>query len=358
VATLALGGCGEAPVKLQPPPAGAPPLIVGVIANTLGAGSAMGAEQHRVNSLGVRWIREELDWTSAEPQPGVFTWGEFDRLLQSAAAHRLRVLPLLLGTPGWAGPRSLGLPDDPRAFAAFAAAAAARYGPSGSFWHAHPELDSKLAPQWFELWNEPYTLSYSRGGVDPARYAAMVLDAGRAGRAANPRTRWLMAADLEYKNSSGARVDWLAALYAAEPKLNAGFDGVAVHPYSFYSPNAGPDTADIDFRFDRVGAIEDELTAHGAGRKPMWITELGWSTCDLRPDCASAHDQAQWLADAFAKVRSTYASFVRAVFVYHLIDFPDHAQSDPAGRFGLLSVDGSHKPAWSVVNAEARLAVR
>ena len=318
----------------------------------------MGAEQNKVDSLGVRWIREQLDWSTAEPQPGVFTWSEFDGLLQSAAIHRLRVLPVLLGTPGWAGPEPLGLPNDPKAFAAFAAAVAARYGPGGSFWRAHRQLDSALAPRWFELWNEPYTVAYSRGGVDPARYAAMVLDAARAGRAINPRTRWLMAADLEYQNSAGKRLDWLAALYAAEPKLNTGFDGVAVHPYSFYPPSAGSDAAAIDFRFDRVAAIEDELTAHGADGKPMWITELGWSTCDLRPDCTSAHDQGQWLADAFTKIRSTYASFVRAVFVYHLFDFPDHAPSDPAGRFGLLNVDGSRKPAWSVVNAEARLAGR
>jgi Beta-galactosidase len=139
---LALVGCGEAPVKITSPPSGAPPLVVGVIANTIAAGKAMGSEQDKVEALGVRWIREELDWSTVEPQPGVFTWSTFDRLLENAASRRLRVLPLLLGTPSWAGPKSLGLPDDPAAFAVFAAAAATRYGPGGSF--------GAFIPSWIE----------------------------------------------------------------------------------------------------------------------------------------------------------------------------------------------------------------
>lgn len=343
---------------MTPPPTASPPLVVGVIANTLGAGSSMAAVQDKVDSLGVRWIREELDWPAFEPQPGVFTWGAFDRLLESASAHRLRVLPLLLATPGWAGPKPLGLPSDPQAFGTFAARVAARYGPGGNFWRAHPELDAKLAPRWFELWNEPYTRAYSTGGVDPQRYAQMVVAAARDGRAANPRSRWLMAAELQYQPNSGPRLDWLSALYAADPNLNASFDGVAVHPYSFYAPQAGPDAAALDFRFERLAAIERELVAHGAQDKPIWITELGWSTCDLRPDCTSDHDQAQRLADAFALVRSRYASFVRALFVYHLVDFPDDSSDAREGRYGLLNLDGSRKPAWSVVSAEARFGSR
>jgi exo-beta-1,3-glucanase (GH17 family) len=167
-----------------------------------------------------------------------------------------------------------------------------------------------------------------------------------------------MAADLDYQPSSGQRLDWLAALYAAEPDLNGAFDGVALHPYSFYPPSAGPDSAAQDFRFDRVAAIERELATHGAADKPVWITELGWSTCDLRPDCTSDHDQAQRLADAFTLIRSSYASFVRAVFVFHLEDFPGDASNNREGRYGLLNLDGSRKPAWSVVRAEAKLSSR
>ena len=356
-AAVALAACGTAPLLVRPPPPGAPPLIVGVIANTLGAGPKMGADQSQVEALGVQWIREELDWPPAQPRPGQYDWATFDRLLESAAEHHLHVLPLILGTPSWAGPGPRALPNDVDAFAAFVGRAAARYGPDGAFWREHSELDARLAPEWFELWNEPYTTAFSTAGVDPARYAQMVVAAVRAGRAANPRTRWLMEAGLQYEAGSGQYHDWLGALYAAEPDLSASFDGIAVHPYSFVDPTAGGSTAPLADRFARIGAIEQDLVGHGGAGKPMWITELGWSTCEQRPGCTSQHDQAQWLSDAFSLVRTRYASFVRALFVYHLYDFAV-APLSREDHYGLLNLDGSRKPSWSVVHEEARFADR
>ena len=47
---------------------------------------------------------------------------------------------------------------------------------------------------------------------------------------------------------------------------------------------------------------------------------------------------------------------MRAVFVYHLHDFPGRARSDREAHYGLLRTNGSRKPAWSVLRREARLA--
>lgn len=334
-----------------------PALIVGVVENTLDAGPQRGPEQSLVRSVGVRWIREELRWPDLEPQRGVFRWRSFDSLLTSAARHGLHVLPLLLGTPRWAGPAPLALPRNPATFASFAAAAAARYGPGGTFWRKHPKLDPRLAPQWFELWNEPYTLPYSQDGIKPARYARMVVAATAAGRAANPRTRWLMAVDLVYGNAQ-ARHNWIAALYRAEPDLNRSFDGVAVHPYSYYAPTAGANATSLAFRFNRVGTIAHELAAHGAGNRPIWITEVGWSTCQLRPDCVSDQSQARDLAATFALVRSRYARVVRALFVYRLSDLASGLPADREAHYGVMRTNGSRKPAFSVISAQARFGGR
>jgi hypothetical protein len=356
VVSLISSACGAhstpPPVTVPTPSPHASSLIVGVIAGTLGPQPAMGKAQQRVDELGVHWIREELDWPLAEPEPGVYRWAIFDRLFESAAEHHLHVLPLLLKTPDWAGPAQLGFPTDPATFATFAAHLAARYGPGGTFWTSHPKLNAGYAPAWFELWNEPFTTTFSTGGVDPARYARLVVAAARAGRAANPRTHWLMAADLLYEAPNGQSANWLDALYAAEPDLNRYVGGVAVHPYSYLPPSAGPRAGPLEERFARIGAIESVLRRHGAGQKPMWITELGWSTCSLRPACTSVHDQAQWLADAFTLVRTRYARFVRALFVYHLDDFAV-APDDREDHYGLTAVGGSQKPAWSVVRQEA-----
>jgi hypothetical protein len=353
----AAGCAGEAgSVTVLRPPAGAPPLRVGLIVNALDAGPGRPAELTRARSLGVRWIREELRWGAIERSPGQYRWERFDALLEAATRARLHVLPLLLGTPSWAGAGPLALPRDPAAFGAFAAHAAARYGPGGSFWRAHPRLDARYAPQWFELWNEPYTEHYSTDGVDPARYAAMVRSATVDGRAANRATRWLMAADLSYQDAAGTRRNWLDALAAADPGLMRAIDGVAVHPYGFGAPGAD-DGIPLPFRFDRIDAISDQLTRLGATRVPLWITEIGWSTCDVRPDCGSEYDQAQRIADVFTRVRRRPLSArVRAVFVYHLHDFAGRAADDREAHYGLLRTNGARKPAWGVIRREAQLA--
>ena len=360
LASAGVAGCaGDAgSVTVLRPPPGAPPLRVGLIANAAGQGSGSGRrhELERAQALGVHWIREQLDWDAIERSPGRYRWTRFDALMVAAARARLNVLPLLLGTPSWAGPASFGLPRDPAAFGAFAAHAAARYGPGGTFWRAHPRLDARLAPRWFELWNEPYTTAYSTGGVDPARYAAMVRAATVDGRAANRSTRWLMAADLTYLDTSGQRHEWLPALAAADPGLMRLVDGVAVHPYVFGTPGAD-DSIPLPFRFERIDAIGRQLAQLGAARAPLWITEIGWSTCDKRPDCGSEQEQAQRIADLFARVRSRpLSAHVRAVFVYHLHDFPGRAESDREAHYGLLRTNGSRKPAWGVLRSEARLA--
>jgi len=346
-------GCGAAakPIRLAPLPPGAPPLKIGVVADTLDdRGSARPQDDRRVRALGVRWIREELRWADVEPRPGVFRWTRFDRLLADSARRGLHVLPMLIGTPRWAGGSYYAMPD-PQAFGAFAAAAAARYGPGGSFWRTRRRL-AGYAPQWFELWNEPYTARYSAGVVDPVRYAQLVRATLTQGRAANPRARWLMAADLAYNDGSGRAYDWLAAIAAADPTLEADVDGVAVHPYAFVPPTDHSNDTQLRYRFDRVAAIERELAQHGAANPQIWITELGWSTCSLRPDCTTEHDQAQWIADAAAALRrAPLVGHVQALFVYHLRDFPGAGGSDREGHYGLLRTNGTRKPAWSVVRA-------
>lgn len=360
IACATLAGCADdaSSVTVPAPPRGAPPLRAGLVINALGAGSdrRRRVELGRARALGVRWIREELSWSAIERTPGRYRWERFDALMTAAARARLHVLPLLLGTPRWAGPGHFALPLDPIRFGTFAARAAARYGPGGAFWRARPRLDPRLAPQWFEIWNEPYFRFFSTTGVDPVRYAAMVRAATVSGRAANPATRWLMAADLTYLDESGRRREWLPALAAADPGLMRVIDGVAVHPYVFGTPGAD-DGIPLPFRFERVGAIARELTRLGAGPVPLWITEIGWSTCSTRPDCGSEHDQAQRIAEVFARVRRRPLSDrVRAVFFYHLHDFPGRAEGDREAHFGLLRTNGSRKPAWHVVRSGARLA--
>ena len=308
------------------------------------------------SQTGATWMRQDFFWSDIEPQPGVFDFSLYDQYVLDSAEHGIHLLPLLYDTPSWAGPTEDTIPADPSAYAAYVAAVVGRYGPHGTFWTAYPAL-AGYAIQTFELWNEPYYDSGDNGDYDPGLYARMVKAAAIAGRQADPDAHFLLAAENQAQLVGSNWVWWIDALYQAVPDLNNYFDGVAVHPY-------GDDLTDLSFptpgqaydgyeQIRRVEAIHQEFAAHGAANKPLWITEIGWPTCTSGSDrCTTPAGQAADLTTVFNYARTTWKSFVQAVFVYSYDDaYPD--PSNPEDDYGLAYNDGTPKPALAVFKAQA-----
>jgi hypothetical protein len=97
------------------------------------------------------------------------------------------------------------------------------------------------------------------------------------------------------------------------------------------------------------------MRAHGDGRKPIWMTELGWSStggapCErgmwagLKPSGVSVEAQAAHLRAAFHCLKRD--RYVRVAAWFTLQDDP--AQSPEELRhYGLLDASGAPKPAWA-----------
>jgi hypothetical protein len=322
----------------SPAPGG---LAVGLNVNANAWGADAGFVLDKAAFLGQRWIREEVSWSDVEPQRGQWNWSRYDQLFTASAQRGLQVLPLLTSPPSWAGPRWNSFPDDPADYGRFVAAVVARYGSNGAFWAAHPELP-KVPAQWFELWNEPYEEYFSVPSIDPARYAQLVRAGTTAGRAADPSAKFMLESTPYGK---GLPTTWTDALYAAMPDLNSYFDAVAVHAY-------GSDLASAGGQWRRtIEGVRAQLVAHGAADKPMWVTEMGWSTCPgANSDCTSESTQAARLAQALAALKTTYSSYVRGVMLYHFQDqFGDKKADDTQPYYGLVRDDFSPKPAATVV---------
>lgn len=342
----ALSGCGTAAVVPVVPPADG--LVLGLGANTLEGG--LGHEQDAVLELGVTHLREELGWPTVEPRRGQFDWAQFDAMMAAAARRSMTVLPTIDQTPPWLAKDPNTLPP-PGEWARFVATVVSRYGPHGSFWRVHPELDDSLAPRWFELWNEPYYEFFSRGGPDPARFAAMQRAAVTAGRAADPEARFLMPGETTYTTRDGTTSDWIGDLFRADPRLEDVFDGVVSHPYG-----TGPPThTDGDRRTQslRLDDLLAELDRHGAHDRPVWVTEIGWPTCRVRPACTNEAGQANDLASFIHLADTRWRDRVAAVYVYHLHDFQPGDPDDPQQHFGLLRLDGTRKPSWFAIRRAA-----
>ncbi len=337
-----------------PVSASAGTLRIGLTANAHGWGSQMATRQSTVISSGAKWLREQFDWSAIEPENGQYDWARYDQLELTSAQRGFTVLPLLMHTPSWAGGSWKAMPADPSAYADFVAHVTARYGPGGEFWAAHPEL-ADHAPEYFELWNEPYYPQYS-DAIDPGRYARLVKAAGQAGKAANPRAKFIAASETDIMpTGSHEWVSWTDAMYAAVPDLNDYFDAVAVHPYSKNRPPDAPIHGYIHDKFQRIATIHHHFQHHGAGGKPLWITEVGWSTCAVpSQDCISEAKQAAYASKLFSMVQGQYRSFVAAVFLYRTSDLGPRRSSDAELNYGLRRANGAPKPAWRVLQAATR----
>jgi hypothetical protein len=331
-------------------------LIVGLNADVDGWGDASTQPrmQQVTSQTGAQWMREEFDWATIEPQPGVFDFSYYDHYMQYAAAQGIHILATLDDTPSWAGADSSTIPSDPSTYAQFVAAFLARYGAGGSFWAANPALDGAPPIQVIELYNEPY---FNTGSdYDPAAYANVVKASYIAAKAVDPTVTVLMGAEMQSAiDASGDWQWWVDALYRAVPELNKYFDGVAMHDYGDQLTGLQPIVSGQPYpNYGNVLRIEDlrqQFISHGAGDKPFWITESGWSTCTGDSDCVSDGQQASNYQTLFQDVNTSWSSFVQAVFVYNYQDGAD----DPTGiqdGYGLVDLDGSAKPALAAFQQE------
>ena len=197
-------------------------LIVESNANVAGWGGASTAPRLDLvtGATDTKWLREEIDWATVEPQPGVFDFSYYDHFMLLAAQRGMHVLPVLYDTPSWAGPAYNAIPSDPTAFAQYVAAVVGRYGSNGSFWAQNPTLKGSAITTW-ELWNEPYLGSGDNGVYDPGAYARLVKAAAIAGRGADPNAKFLMAAEMQSAMTDGAWQWWVDAPTRPSPTSTA-----------------------------------------------------------------------------------------------------------------------------------------
>jgi hypothetical protein len=251
---------------------------------------------------GVSMVRFEFNGSAAAENA--------DEAFGDAASRGLKVCPLLQVDS------NLSTANVP-AFASHVAAYATRYGPSGTFWDENPALDGDLAPEVFELYNEPWGTWY--GPALPAKMVQLQKAAVAAGRAANAATKYTLAVEKTSGWSYGTT--WIDDLFA-NGLVAADFDVLAQHPYSI--AGQGPTETGTNSMIWRLEAARAEFTSRGID-KPFWLTEIGWSDYE-----ASQANIATW----YGQIDEVMAPrpYVEQVTFYQLIDWGDGGQQS---RFGI-----------------------
>ncbi|MFF3378654.1 cellulase family glycosylhydrolase [Streptomyces sp. NPDC002680] len=310
--------------------------------------------------LGVRWLRVDLSWRNIQPDsPSQYAWERFDRVVDSARARGLDVLPTLSYTPRWAADPSCANtsqacpPADDGQFAEFARQAAERYAPKG-------------VHTW-EIWNEPNIKPFWKTGPDAARYTALLTATAPAIRSVDPDAYLLLgglaAVDTQPSKQYVSHQTFLAEL----GRLGAlkQVDAISYHPYTY--PLLPSTKTATGTRFEEIDRTKDNLVAvlarYGERGMPIWLTETGaptWSR-GRAADNESARDTAHVTPALQARIaRDTVTASaaipsVKVVFWFSYQDGePETSSSRKSQHYGLTYYDGRRKPAFDALEQAIR----
>jgi Beta-galactosidase len=256
----------------------------------------LGAESANMRRAGVESERFEIAWDLVEPTQGRFDFAAIDRKVAAAARNRIDALGLVVRTPNWAASvpgQPFSPPRDPATYTGFLRALIARYGPRGSFWAANPSLPRDPVRHW-QIWNEP-NIAINFVGVRswPATYARLLRAAYRAVHGADRGATVVMA--------GLANFSWRDLSRAYRAGVRGSFDVAAVHPFSGRPSNSVKIT-----RLNR-----DVMNRNGDRRKPIWLTELTWSSAKGRKTPLTQDWEVTERGQA-QRLRQAYTLYVRA----------------------------------------------
>lgn len=217
----------------------------------------------RMAQVGVESQRTNFNWAAAQfyGPDQKFDWKHTtDPIVKLAAAHHIRLLPVVMTAPEWARSRHKrnAPPSKRKAYAKYLVAAIKRYGPHGSFWKRHPELPKVGIRDW-QIWNEPseqYQWDIPSDRDWAPGYAKLLKIAYKAAKKADPSVRIVLA------GLPSRSWEYLAHLYDVG-HIHGYFDIAAVHPFS--AEKHGP--LIIAKYFRKV------MRENKDGKKPLLVTE-------------------------------------------------------------------------------------
>ncbi|HEX6743042.1 MAG TPA: Ig-like domain-containing protein [Solirubrobacteraceae bacterium] len=262
----------------------------------------------------------------------------YENVVTGANARGMKVVFVFTGNPDGST-----TPPDPTAYANLL----------GDF-AAHMKAVGGAAA--YEVWNEEDETDFWGAVVDAGRYASILTAAYPKLKQADPAAKVLLGP------LTGNNYNFLGQIYAAG--AGSSFDAAAVHtdtaclvdpPSSFYRE----DGKVARFSFLGFRSVRDVMVANGDAAKPIWMTELGWTTTTTT--CSRgmwAGQKASGVSEAAqaANLKEAYHCLAGYPYVetglwFTLRDTTVH--TDELNHYGLQRTDSTHKPSWDAFRSVA-----
>jgi Glycosyl hydrolase family 10 len=193
----------------------------------------------KAKESGVKWIREDFGWGSIEPAKGKFNWAFTDSVVRIAKKNGISAYAIVAYWPAWTKEYTKEGIDD---YVRFLKELVGHY--------------KNDIHQW-EIWNEP-NIFFWQGPRE--MYAELLMKSYIAIRDVDSTAQVLGI------STSGIDFDFIQKML----ELQAPFDILTIHPYR----SVLEETKFIN----ELKRASDMAVLPGGKRRPIWITEMGWTT--------------------------------------------------------------------------------
>ncbi len=199
----------------------------------------------------------------------------------------------------------------------------------------------------YEVWNEPNNPSFWPSGVNAAEYTELLKDSYPAIKAADPNATVVMAGLMDH----GSTYQYLQEMYNAGAR--GSFDVASFHIYPGGDPTQCAHESNgrpSENSFCLLEGLHSEMAANDDD-SPVWVTELGWSTC-TQSDCVSPQQQASYMISAYKLLNTPKYSFVQSAFFYQMRDlYWETSNASWESSLGMFNRDWTPKPAYAALQA-------
>ncbi len=200
-------------------------------------------EFKRLSEIPVNWVRTDYDWSGIQPNQEKWNYNHLDKLLTISKAANVNILPILDYDVKWAHPayKNLDL------WAEYVQKTVSRYAKDIRYWEVWNEQNG--------FWDKPAC------GED---YTPLLKRSYEIIKAIDPELQVL------YGGTAGVPIGYIEATL----KAGAGpcFDIMNVHPYNWHGT---PENM-----LPQLKQLKELMAKYGVAHKPIWITEVGWSTAE------------------------------------------------------------------------------
>jgi LysM repeat protein len=362
---------GQVPVDTATPEPGTTP-EPGVTSVAPSTGFAYGIQVHlpgqnmagvvsNAQSLGVEWVKQQIEWKVYEPSRGNIEWATLDEMVNALNGGGFKILFSVAKAPAWARAtlEENGPPADYADYANFVAALAERY---------------KGKVQAYEIWNEQNLRREWNTGqpLSAASYVQLLSKAYVAIKAKDPSaivvSGGLAPTGLDDGFNAINDRTYLSQMYAAG--LKSVSDAVGAHPNGWANPpenvccNPVPgvpthnDHPSFYFRntLEEYRAI---MVANGDANTFIWATEFGWGTHEDLPgdpvagfefvSYTSLAEQAQYYVSGL-QLGKNYA-YVGPMFIWNLNFCQASGPQAEQCYFALIGPDGQPRPVYTAIQS-------